>query len=275
MKRRLKIAALCFGLFVLLVISLLAWVIYTEAGLRFAVDRLPEKMGKVTLRIEDVRGTIAGGFSARESRRGARAQRTCTSRAAARASISGRCSSGASRYAAPRSDLVQIEVKRRSRSDRPTRRPSSCRACSASAPNAPRRGAWSSSRPMAQRVEFDDVTAPASSGTRPSASSTATSSMACCARAPSASCTPPIRRELSGETTTRMIIEGQPEWLAETSFDGDLAKLPLYRQTADAVPRRPERRAAGDVHAISTGAARPRCTTSTCAPSAPVTRSAS
>ena len=32
---------------------------------------------------------------------------------------------------------------------------------------------------------------------------------------------------LSGEATTRMIIEGQPEWLAETSFGGDLAKLPL------------------------------------------------
>ena len=61
---RLKIAALVFGSLVLVVVSLLAWVIYTEAGLRFAVARLPEKLGKVTLQIEDVRGTIAGGFSA-------------------------------------------------------------------------------------------------------------------------------------------------------------------------------------------------------------------
>ena len=33
--------------------------------------------------------------------------------------------------------------------------------------------------------------------------------------------------KLRGEATTRMIIEGQPEWLAEVSFDGDLDKLPL------------------------------------------------
>ena len=65
MKRRLKIAALVFGSLVLVLISLLAWVIYTEAGLRFAVARLPERMGKVTLKIADVRGTIAGGFEAR------------------------------------------------------------------------------------------------------------------------------------------------------------------------------------------------------------------
>ena len=33
--------------------------------------------------------------------------------------------------------------------------------------------------------------------------------------------------KLSGETTTRMIIEGQPEWRADLTFDGDLDKLPL------------------------------------------------
>ena len=63
-KRRLKIAALIFGLLLLLVLAFLAWVLYTEAGLRFAVARLPERMGKVTLRIEGVYGTIAGGFGA-------------------------------------------------------------------------------------------------------------------------------------------------------------------------------------------------------------------
>jgi autotransporter translocation and assembly factor TamB len=64
MKRRFKFVALGLGVVVILVISFLAWVIYTEAGLRFVVARLPEKLGKVTLKIEGVRGTIAGGFSA-------------------------------------------------------------------------------------------------------------------------------------------------------------------------------------------------------------------
>ena len=65
MKRKLKIAALIFGSLLALIILFLAWVIYTEAGLRFAVARLPEKMGKsMTLHIESVHGTIAGGFSA-------------------------------------------------------------------------------------------------------------------------------------------------------------------------------------------------------------------
>ena len=33
--------------------------------------------------------------------------------------------------------------------------------------------------------------------------------------------------KLSGEATTRMIIEGQPTWRADASFEGDLNKLPL------------------------------------------------
>ena len=63
-KRRLKIAALILGLLVVILLSFVGWVVYTEAGLRFAVARLPEKLGKVTLRIENVHGTIAGGFGA-------------------------------------------------------------------------------------------------------------------------------------------------------------------------------------------------------------------
>jgi multidrug resistance efflux pump len=58
-KRVIKIAALIFGLLVLLLVGFLAWIIYTESGLRFAVARLPEHLGKVTLRIEGVSGTIA------------------------------------------------------------------------------------------------------------------------------------------------------------------------------------------------------------------------
>ena len=52
MKRRLKIAALVLGSLVLVLLLFVAWIVYTEAGLRFAVARLPERMGKVTLRIE-------------------------------------------------------------------------------------------------------------------------------------------------------------------------------------------------------------------------------
>ncbi len=33
--------------------------------------------------------------------------------------------------------------------------------------------------------------------------------------------------KLKGEATTRMLIEGQPEWRSDASFDGDLVKLPL------------------------------------------------
>jgi autotransporter translocation and assembly factor TamB len=65
MRRRLKITALVIGSLVLLVIAFVAWVISTEAGLRFAVARVPERIGKVTLKIEEVRGTIVGGFGAR------------------------------------------------------------------------------------------------------------------------------------------------------------------------------------------------------------------
>ena len=66
MKRKLKIAAIAVASGLALIVSFLAWVIYTEAGLRFVVNSLPEKIGKsqVVLRIANIRGTIAGGFSA-------------------------------------------------------------------------------------------------------------------------------------------------------------------------------------------------------------------
>ena len=38
---------------------------YTEAGLRFVVDNLPERVGRVTLRAEGVSGTLSGGFTLR------------------------------------------------------------------------------------------------------------------------------------------------------------------------------------------------------------------
>ena len=141
MKRRLKIAALSFGLFVLLVLSFLGWIIYTEAGLQFAVSRLPEKLGRVTLRIEDVRGTIAGGFRAVRVDVNHERSHVYIENASARVNFWPLL-------------VGRISVRRWWRSSagfihRPTRRPGSCRGCSASAPSAPLQRAWSSSRPMA------------------------------------------------------------------------------------------------------------------------------
>ena len=63
-RRRLKILALCLVVFVGVLVTFLAWIIYTEAGLRFAVGCLPEKLGPVTLIIEGAKGSIARGVSA-------------------------------------------------------------------------------------------------------------------------------------------------------------------------------------------------------------------
>ena len=117
MKRRLKIAALI----VRVVCPAGAVVpgagcIYTEAGLRFAVARLPETLGKVTLQIENVHGTIAGGFGADARRCRSASAATCASRTARRASTSGRCWWAASRCARRDADLVLVEVKRRAAS---------------------------------------------------------------------------------------------------------------------------------------------------------------
>ena len=188
--------------FVLLVISFLAWVIYTEAGLRFVVARLPEKLGKVTLKIEDVRGTIAGGFSAALVDVDQELTHVRVENAARRASISGRCWSGASSVRDAHAELVLVEVKRAPAIRRRTRRRGSCRGfLSISAEHATTKSCWPSSRPMAGAWSSTTSAAPASSGTRPSASSKATSSTASCIRAPSANCAPPIRRSCSGETT--------------------------------------------------------------------------
>ncbi|MGH8298679.1 MAG: translocation/assembly module TamB domain-containing protein [Steroidobacteraceae bacterium] len=65
MRRFLLIAT---AIFVLIAIGLpcaaLYGVIYTQSGLRFVVSHLPQRFGKVGVRIEDVSGTIAGGARA-------------------------------------------------------------------------------------------------------------------------------------------------------------------------------------------------------------------
>ena len=73
--------------------------------------------------------------------------------------------------------------------------------------------------------------------------------------------------KLSGEATTRMIIEGQPEWRADASFDGDLDKLPLTGKLQE--PFRADMR--GELLTLSSNfhwPARPTSTTSTCRRSA-------
>jgi translocation and assembly module TamB len=47
-------------------LALLGTLAYTEAGLRFVVERIPERIGKIErLRLEGVSGTLAGGFALR------------------------------------------------------------------------------------------------------------------------------------------------------------------------------------------------------------------
>ena len=192
MKRRLKIAALVFGVLVLCLLSFLAWVIYTEAGLRFAVNRLPEKMGKVTLRIEDVRGTIAGGFSARLRRRRSRAHtRARRGRQGARELLAAarRTHLGAQRAVGSRAG------RRQAAPEGPPEDAAEVLAAAAEHQHGTRldETAASSSRPTAGASNSTMSAAQASSGTRPSAYSKATSSTASCTRAPSASCARRIR----------------------------------------------------------------------------------
>ena len=85
MKRRLKIAALVFGVFVLCLLSFLAWVIYTEAGLRFAVARLPEKHGQGHAARSRTCAARLPAASARDASTSITSSRTCASRMARRA----------------------------------------------------------------------------------------------------------------------------------------------------------------------------------------------
>jgi translocation and assembly module TamB len=225
MKRRLKIAALCLGLFFLLVVAFLAWVIYTETGLQFAVNRLPEKLGKVTLRIEDVRGTIAGGFSAAKVHVDHERSHVYIENAAARVNfwplLVGRIS-----VRRASADLVQIEVRRRVRPPPDTPPKFMPRLLSISAERAGAKRMVIIA-PNGKHVEFTDVNGAGIVGhktIRIFEGNVVYGVLHSRAIGELRAANP---TRLSGEATTRMIIEGQPEWLAETSFGGDLAKLPL------------------------------------------------
>jgi translocation and assembly module TamB len=225
MKRRLKIAALALGLLVLVMLSFLAWVINTEAGLRFAVARLPEKLGKVTLKIEEVHGTITGGFGARMVDVDQELTHVRVEGGKARVNfwplLVGRIS-----VRRAEADVVLVEVKRRPK-DRPKTPPKFMpRFLSISAERAAT-PLLVIIAPNGRRVEFNDVSGAGIVGHKVIRvfegniiygflHSRAIGEL---------QAADPTR--LSGETTTRMIIEGQPEWRADLTFDGDLDKLPL------------------------------------------------
>ncbi len=62
-RRKLLIVGLvCALAFVIVPLSLLAWITYTENGLAFALRQLPPKIVNTELRLEGVRGTLADGL---------------------------------------------------------------------------------------------------------------------------------------------------------------------------------------------------------------------
>jgi hypothetical protein len=189
MKRRLKIAALIISSFVLVLLLFLGWVVYTEAGLRFAVARLPERLGKVTLKIENVHGTIAGGFGADRVDVDQERTHVRVDKGTARVNVwpllVGRI---AVREA--RSELVLIELKKRLRPPPKTPPKFLPRLLSISA-EAAFTTAWSSSTPAADAPSSPKSAAPASLVTRRSGFSKAASSMAIFEATRSACCVPP------------------------------------------------------------------------------------
>jgi translocation and assembly module TamB len=225
MKRKFKIAALIFGLLVLLILLLLAWVIYTEAGLRFAVARMPQKMGKVTLVIEDVKGTIAGGFSARRVDVDHELTHVLVENGGARVNfwplLVGRIS-----VRRAQADLVLIEVKPRPK-DRPVTPPKFMpRLLSISAEKANAKSLVIIA-PNGRRVEFSNASGAGIVGHKNIRIFEGNIIYGYLnARAiGELRAADPI--ELEGDATVHMIIEGQPNWRADAGFKGDLDKLPI------------------------------------------------
>jgi translocation and assembly module TamB len=225
MKRRLKIAALAVASFLFLTVALLAWVVYTEAGLRFAVARLPEKMGKVTLRIEGVSGTIAGGFRAVHADVDHERSHVVVENAAVRVNfwpiLVGRIS-----VRSAEAEMVVIEVKRRLHPppDSPPR--FLPRLLSISAERASAKSLVVVA-PNGRRVEFADARGAGIVGHKTIRIFEGNIIYGVLQARAIGELRAANPTRLSGETTTRMLIEGQPEWRTDLSFDGDLDRLPL------------------------------------------------
>ncbi|HEV7608305.1 MAG TPA: translocation/assembly module TamB domain-containing protein [Steroidobacteraceae bacterium] len=225
MKRRLKIAALIVGLLALLVLLFLAWVLYTEAGLRFAVARLPEHLGKVTLKIEKVHGTIAGGFGADRVDVDQERAHVRVENGAARVNfwplLVGRI---AVRDA--HADQVLIEVKRRLVPPPKTPPKFLPRLLSISAESASTPSLVITA-PSGKRVEFNDVSGSGIVGSKTIKVFDGSIIYGVLRSRAIGVLTAADPMKLSGEATTHMIIEGQPGWRADASFDGTLDELPL------------------------------------------------
>jgi translocation and assembly module TamB len=225
MKRRLKILALSSGALLLLLLLFVAWLVYSEAGLRFAVARLPERMGKVTLKIEKVHGTIAGGFGAERVDVNHERTRVLVEHGSARVNIwpllVGRI---AVREA--RADTVLIEVKRRL--NPPPKNPPRFlpRLLSISTELATARDLVIVS-PNGKRTEFSAVSGAGIVGHKTIRifEGSLIYGVLHSRAFGELRAADPIR--LRGEASTRMLIEGQPTWRADASFDGNLDKLPV------------------------------------------------
>jgi translocation and assembly module TamB len=225
MKRRLKIAALIVGLLVAFLLSFLAWVLYSEAGLRFAVARLPERMGKVTLRIENVHGTIAGGFGADRVDVDQERAHVRVDKGAARVNVwpllVGRIA-----VRSAKAERVLIEVKRRLRPPPDTPPKFLPRLLSISTESAAARSLVIVA-PSGKRTEFTDVSGAGIVGTKTIRVFEGNIIYGVLRGRAIGELLAADPMKLRGEATTRMIIEGQPGWRADASFDGTLDKLPL------------------------------------------------
>jgi translocation and assembly module TamB len=224
-RRRLKIAALVVGLLLLTILSLLAWVIYTEAGLRFAVAHLPEKMGKVTLHIERVYGTIAGGFGADRVEVDSERTRVLVVKGSARVNfwplLVGRIA-----VRSANADLVEVDVKRRLTPPPKTPPKFMPRFLSISAGTA-RTKLLVIVAPNGTRVEFNDVTGAGIVGNKTIRIFDSNVRYGILQSRTIGELTAADPMKLKGEATTRMIIEGQPTWRADSAFDGTLDDLPI------------------------------------------------
>ncbi len=224
-RRRLKIAAWSLGALILVLLLFLTWVICTESGLRFVVANLPEKLGKVTLKIEGIQGTLAGGFSAQNVDVDHELSHVHVVRGGARVNfwplLVGRI---AVRRAS--ADLVLIEVKPRPK-DRP-KTPAKFlpRLLSISAARASAK-VLAIVTPNGRRVDFTEVSGSGIVGYKTIRIFEGNVIYGFLHSRAIGELRAADVMKLSGEATTRMIIEGQPEWRADASFDGDLDKLPV------------------------------------------------
>ena len=223
-KRWLKRVAWGLGALILVLVLFLAWVIYTESGLRFVVAHLPEKLGKVTLKIEDVQGTIAGGFSAKSVDVDHETTHVRVENGSARVNfwplLVGRI---AVRRA--NADLVLVEVKpRKNRPKTPAKFMPRLLSISAARANTK---VLAIVAPNGRRVDFTEVSGSGIVGYKTIKIFEGNVIFGYLHSRAIGELRAADPTKLSGETTTRMIIDGQPEWRADASFDGDLDKLPI------------------------------------------------